>query len=184
MRGMAGKKHTEESKKKISEAKKANPTKFWLGKVRSQETKDRISKTKTGVSVKQPPLSAERKERLRKLGLGRIPSLETRLKLSFAQKGEKGSNWQGGIWSKNRTEYQKYKGDFRWGIWRKEVFERDKYTCQDCGIKGNQTGGYLEPHHIIPIREIVNNNQLDLIYEVSNGLTLCRKCHMKTFKRK
>jgi 5-methylcytosine-specific restriction endonuclease McrA len=90
-------------------------------------------------------------------------------------------SWKGGL---NRTEYNKYRRSTKWGEWRKTVFERDDYTCQDCGIKGSQTGACLEPHHIIPMRVLIKNNLINLIYEVSNGKTLCRKCHMKTFKRK
>jgi len=176
--------HSEETKKKISEKKKANPIKYWLGKKRSEETKKKISGAKKGIKTgkRRFPMSELHRINLSKALKGRETSLETRIKLSLSQKGEKGSNWRGGIWLKNRKEYMKYV-NFRWGIWRKEVFERDKYICQECGDEGRK-GAYLEAHHIIPMREIFINKQYNLIYEVSNGLTLCRKCHMKTFKRK
>jgi group I intron endonuclease len=38
-----GKKHTEEAKERIRQKKLANPTRAWLGKERSNETKDKIS---------------------------------------------------------------------------------------------------------------------------------------------
>ena len=161
--------HSEETKRKISFAKKSKPTRYWLGKTRSQEMKDKVSKTKKGVK-----LSTETKNKMK----GKIPWNKG---LKGYNSGEKHPCWKGGL---NRTEYQKYKCSTKWGEWRKSVFERDDYTCQDCGIKGNQTGGYLEPHHIIPMRDLIKNNLIDLIYEVSNGKTLCRKCHMLTFKRK
>jgi group I intron endonuclease len=41
--GMAGKNHTALTKQKISESMKKNPTKAWLGKQRSNETKQAIS---------------------------------------------------------------------------------------------------------------------------------------------
>lgn len=54
--------------------------------------------------------------------------------------------------------------------WRNGVFERDKYTCQKCKVKGI----YLEAHHIKSF-----NDFPELRYVISNGLTLCRKCHLK-----
>ena len=41
--GMAGSEHSEMTKSKISESKKKNPTKAWLGKPRDEETKRKIS---------------------------------------------------------------------------------------------------------------------------------------------
>jgi hypothetical protein len=43
-----GKRHSEESRKKMSEAQKKNPTKYWKGKSRSDETKQKISEAKRG----------------------------------------------------------------------------------------------------------------------------------------
>jgi len=55
--------------------------------------------------------------------------------------------------------------------WRKEVFQRDDYTCQYCKNKG----GKLEAHHIVPVSIDKNKS-----FELSNGLTLCKNCHKKT----
>lgn len=52
--------------------------------------------------------------------------------------------------------------------WRKAVFERDDYTCQFCGVRGT----YLEADHIKPWAYFP-----ELRFEISNGRTLCRKCH-------
>lgn len=56
-------------------------------------------------------------------------------------------------------------------LWRKAVFKRDDYTCQVC----RERGGRLEADHIKPFAFFP-----ELRYELSNGRTLCRKCHNKT----
>ena len=53
--------------------------------------------------------------------------------------------------------------------WRKAVYKRDCYVCQNCGTKKD-----LQAHHIKPWQRYP-----DLRYEVENGITLCRKCHLK-----
>lgn len=57
--------------------------------------------------------------------------------------------------------------------WRTNVFERDSYTCQQCG----QVGGELNAHHIKPFSEYV-----ELRFELSNGLTLCVPCHKEVHR--
>lgn len=82
-------------------------------------------------------------------------------------KGEKNWQWKGGTSKNYRTGYYstKYKQ------WRKQVFERDGYTCQDCGVKGT----YLTAHHIKSFAHYPT-----LRFELSNGLTLCEDCHKLT----
>lgn len=78
-----GKNHSEDSKKKISEAKKANPSKPWLGKPRSEETKKKIAESLFGKPRRKHTEEAKRKISLAKTGK-KGPSLseETRKKLS------------------------------------------------------------------------------------------------------
>lgn len=54
--------------------------------------------------------------------------------------------------------------------WKKDVFNRDNYTCQQCGAKTN-----LEAHHIKEKR-----NYPELEFDVNNGICLCHKCHQAT----
>lgn len=53
--------------------------------------------------------------------------------------------------------------------WRDSVFKRDNYTCQCC----SQRGGDLNVHHINNFNEDIDNR-----FEIDNGITLCKKCHL------
>lgn len=57
--------------------------------------------------------------------------------------------------------------------WRASVFIRDNFKCQICG----QVGGELNAHHIKPFAKYVK-----LRHEITNGITLCRQCHLKVHK--
>jgi hypothetical protein len=54
--------------------------------------------------------------------------------------------------------------------WGQEVKERDGYECKICKAKDK-----LHAHHIIPRKKDVS-----LWYDISNGITLCSRCHAKT----
>jgi len=88
----------------------------------------------------------------------------------IGQTGEKSNNWKGGI---SRDKHSLTNPAYK--QWRSDVFERDNWTCQTCGIRGNQTGGYLEPHHIKSWARFP-----ELRYDINNGVTLCRECHKLT----
>lgn len=107
------------------------------------------------------------KEKIRVKAIGRKVSDETRKKLSLMRKGEKSILWKGGITPIN----QKIRSSFEMQVWRKSIFERDKYTCVWCG----QIGGKLNADHIKPFSVFP-----ELRFELSNGRTLCVECHKKT----
>jgi hypothetical protein len=110
-------------------------------------------------------------------------------------KGPKNSNWKGG-----RVELRgRIHSLHEYNIWRKFIYERDKYRCQECFIEGN--GKNLECHHIKPFEKILSEflqtysqfspiedketlTRLAITYkdfwDVKNGITLCDKCHTKT----
>ena len=71
-------------------------------------------------------------------------------------------NWKGNGCDRDKNEYK---------IWRKGVYQRDSYTCQECG----QVGGNLNAHHI---KEWCNYPNLR--FNIDNGLTLCLNCHKNT----
>lgn len=64
------------------------------------------------------------------------------------------------------------RNDPRYRRWRESVFERDGYKCKICGSNKN-----IQAHHIIPWSQTRNNKGLR--YDIDNGITLCRKCHLK-----
>ena len=65
-------------------------------------------------------------------------------------------------------ELDKLRKTEEYRVWRIAVVERDEYTCQHC----EKTGGRLHAHHIKTFKM-----HEELRYEVSNGVTLCGKCH-------
>lgn len=98
--------------------------------------------------------------------------------------GEKNSNWKGGITSiakaiRNCMEYKD---------WRKEIFQRDDFTCQHC----NQIGRKLRAHHIKRFSVILEEFNITTfeeaqtcveLWDTNNGITLCKKCHKKEHSR-
>lgn len=88
---------------------------------------------------------------------------------SIYLRGENSSNWQGGKTSK----YDKFKASAEFVNWRKAVFERDRYTCQDCGFtNGNGEHRDLHPHHIKSASKYP-----EFRTDLENGVTLCLHCH-------
>jgi hypothetical protein len=157
-----GKKVSNETKLKMSLAKKGKPG-TTKGKLLSPEHKQKMSLAKKG---KHHTLETKLKMSLSHKGkLKGIPkSEEHKLKMSLAQKGEKGSNWQGGI--------STFPYPFDWTDTLKEsIRQRDNYICQECGIHQDELDRKLQVHHID-----YNKNNLN----PTNLISLCTSCHMKT----
>lgn len=101
---------------------------------------------------------------------------ETRKKISRITRerqprGEQCYNFKNGLFQRNNNDRRR--PDYK--VWRDAVFARDNYTCQDCGDK---KGGNLRAHHIKPFSDYP-----ELRYDVSNGITLCHRCHeLRHFK--
>jgi len=56
--------------------------------------------------------------------------------------------------------------------WRTKIFQRDNYTCRECG----QVGGKLHIDHIFPFSLFPSGRM-----HPANGRTMCESCHRKTF---
>lgn len=58
-----------------------------------------------------------------------------------------------------------------WDSRRREVYQRDEYTCQNCGRKGGHSGSVeLHAHHIVPKSSGGTHSK-------SNLTTMCSECH-------
>lgn len=83
--------------------------------------------------------------------------------------GDKHWAWKGGVTPENRA----LRNSLDTKLWREAVFARDNFTCVFCGAHG----GWLEADHIKRWKDFP-----ELRHDVGNGRTLCRPCHVTTFK--
>jgi len=175
---MKGKKHSEKTKKKMSESglknnymkgrtKELSP---WFGKKLHPDTVEKMRQKKL--------------EKPTKYWLGKTRDDETRLKISEANKGKESKNkgipllanskdkhwnWKGGITPQEKSARKSLNGK----IWRDAVFYRDDYTCQDCGDKNSKDNAVvLNAHHIKHFSKYP-----ELRFAIDNGITLCYDCH-------
>ena len=197
---------TEETKRKMSEAKKEwhrchiHPL---LGKHHSEETRQKLrnitinrcksNEYKLFLSKQNSRFwtgknfSEETKRKMSLAKLGKRRDKETCKKISNGHKGNKSYLWKGG-----RTKLrEQIKNSWEYKDWRSKIFIRDKYMCRIC----KNIGGKLQVHHIISLVDIIERNKITTIdaallckelWNIDNGITLCIKCHSKTFgyKRK
>ena len=77
------------------------------------------------------------------------------------------NNYKGGITAIN----EKIRKSLEMKFWRESGFKRDDYTCQAC----RKRGGELQADHELPFALYP-----DLRFEILNGRTLCKPCHLKT----
>lgn len=152
---MLGRKHSEETRRKMSEAEKGEKNHRY-GKKHSEETRKKMSEA----------LKAFYKEQ-GSPWIGRRHTDATIKKMKAALSMEKNPNWRGG------KSFEPYTTDWTRTL-RQSIRERDRYTCQVCGEP--QGDRALQIHHIDYNKG--NNNPDNLI-------SLCPRCHTKTnFNRK
>jgi hypothetical protein len=163
-----GRKNSEESLKKMSEARKGKPC--------PEITRQKL----TGRHPNQKTI-----EKLIKSHLGKKLSKEAIKKLR-ERKGAKCSFWKGGITPLTK----KIRHSFEYRKWKQEVFNRDNFTCQSC----KKRGGYLEAHHVKAFSELIQEAKDNIplfnlfeasmmykpMWDINNGITLCKICHSKT----
>lgn len=148
-----GRKASEETRKKLSKARKGKRP-F----VANEETRKKMSLSHIG--KKQSPETIE-KRRLKLIGKKRTPEQKAK------QSGSNSSAWKGGI----TPVHRKIRNSIEYAEWRKKIFERDDYTCVLCLSRG----GIIHADHIKEFSEYP-----DLRFDINNGRTLCKECHLKT----
>lgn len=107
---------------------------------------------------------------------------EYKLRCSLVKLGEKnGMYGTRGVlspkWKPEKTQEERMTGRklFINAQWRKEVFERDNYTCQCCG---DNRGGSLVAHHLNSYNSDVENR-----FNVNNGITILSDIHKQFHKQ-
>ena len=96
--------------------------------------------------------------------------------------GSKNPRWKGGITNLN----QKIRHLLKYKLWLQAIFKRDNWTCMIC----KKRGGNLEAdHYPKKFSEILKENNIkssedakrcDILWSLSNGRTLCLRCHNRT----
>jgi len=163
---MWGKHHSEETRRKVSIAKK--------GVKLSLETRAKMSKSRMGNTYcVGRKLSSEHIRKMLESRKGYRHSAETRRKLSITK-------------SRGLTAVSTLiRHSFEYRQWVSDVFQRDDYTCQKC----RERGGRLNAHHLKSFSLILRENNVKTFLEslqcaelwnINNGQTLCIRCHKET----
>jgi len=85
--------------------------------------------------------------------------------------GENHHQWKGGI----SSLYEGIRHGQEYRLWAESVYKRDKFTCLRCDIHCQRKN--IIAHHVKPFADYP-----DLRFNVDNGITLCRACHIKEHK--
>jgi len=159
-----GIKFSDEHKKKIANSLKGNKNgvghivtkenreKMNKNRVMTDEIRNKISEAQKG--KKKPPRTIEHCKHLSEMQLKKV-------------REGKHKWYKGGITPLNR----KIRTSLEYRLWRKSVFERDRWTCIWCGYKGSK----IQADHIKRFSEFP-----ELRFAIDNGRTLCVTCHQKT----
>ena len=144
-----------------------------------REVLRKAHKSHTGEFVKgykQSPLTIQKRvekmigKKRSKLSIKHISESKEGVKNPmFGIRGEKSSNWRGGITPINRMIRQ----SIEHRLWREAVFARDNWTCQKTGTKG----GKLVAHHIQNFAQYPK-----LRFAINNGITLSKDAHIEFHK--
>jgi len=157
----------------ISLAKKGKKlpkmSKALLGYIVTKKTRDKISNSTRGNKHWNWGKHLSQKTRI-KISLahkGMKHSFKTIVKLR-ALKGSLNSRWKGGI----TKEDDRLRRQWKSRDWSKKVKLRDNFICQKCMKQfGNNQ---LVSHHLKSWKDYPK-----LRFEISNGITLCKLCHLK-----
>jgi hypothetical protein len=146
---------TRNKKESISLMNKRDSTKLKRKESRqgtslSEQTKNKISKTRTG--KKYPNQAGEHN------GM-------------FGRTGEKSPQWKGGVTPERQSVYS----SSEWAKVVLQVWKRDKACCQRCGeyVGANRENKDIQPH----IHHIISFANKEKRFSLKNLVLLCNKCH-------
>lgn len=129
----------------------------------------RKSKWLAGISARAIERYEDPKARL-KSSIAAIKKYEDpmeHIKTSAALQGISVDDWEDFLYNQEDSRISPEYSD-----WRQSVYRRDYHTCQMC----NTDEGIIHAHHILPVRDYP-----ELLLDQENGITLCKKCHEKTY---
>jgi len=167
---------------------------------RSKDTCQKIRNARLGVS--RPDVSKaltgikrsdETKEKLRLLARKRVGEKNPMFGKALSDEHrEKISKARRDLFGERQTVNKQVRRYWKVGRWVRQVFTRDKFECRSCGARNGAGRGAtvkLEAHHKVLLSEIVGARSFrevvkdSALYDVGNGLTLCRTCHRKEHGR-
>jgi 5-methylcytosine-specific restriction endonuclease McrA len=131
---------------------------------------------------------------------GHKHSEQTRLKWSKLRKNNPNKGFPKGS---NHPNYKhglselkkKLTKTVQYSLWREKVYKRDKWTCRICNKHCEEKE--IVAHHVKSFIKLINEAiskmplfdkiYVCLLYEplwnIKNGITLCRKCHLELHKK-
>lgn len=176
--GFFGKKHTEETLKKMR-GPKTDIHRKHLKEAKRKITPPNIEILKTSRIGKT---NSEEMIARQRITLA-LPEVKDKMKLSHVR--EKNANWKGG-----RTELNKLiRESAKYYEWRDAIYKRDNYTDVLTGEKGD---GDLNAHHLVPYSEIMDRNNIttyeqamacEELWDINNGITLLEKNHIELHRK-
>lgn len=154
-----------------------------IGKVMPQEVRDKISQTLMGRETYVR--TEETKKKLSEAHKGKVLSPETKAKIrAGARRGEDNHAWKGGVSSLNSS----IRSLPEYNIWRFACYRRDRYQCQTCkavrvDLHCHHIKHYAEIRKEFGIQTIEEALECSVLWNTSNGITLCIDCHKLEHKK-
>lgn len=168
-----------EWRKKLGDASRGEKH-YLFGKKVSEEICKKISQTRISRGIKH---SEDTKKKIGFAHSGEKNAskrLEVRKKISEKLRGENHPQWRGGV---TRISLN-IRDCFAYRQWHSDILTRDKFVCQICGSKKNLEVDHIKQFALIlkenVIRSVEDALRCPELWNINNGRTLCRPCHLST----